>query len=202
MNELSDEQIVAQVRGGDESSADVLFDRYFPLLRARVRKRLPPRLRRKVAESDIIQDAYLGALRRLADFQDRGEGSFGGWLATIVDRRVADQVRRFLQADKRNVNREVSAGDAPVAHRRHADASSISAKPKRMEAMQAVLRSVERLPAADRMILRLVHFEGQTVGEAAELMDVSVDAARMRYGRALVRLQKQMLVEDKAEDPA
>jgi DNA-directed RNA polymerase specialized sigma24 family protein len=42
------------------------------------------------------------------------------------------------------------------------------------------------------MLLRLVHFEGQTIAHAAELMDTTVDAARSRYGRALVRLQKLM----------
>lgn len=196
MSELSDEEIVEKAREGDASASEALFERYFPLLRARVRNRLPARLRRKVAESDIIQEAYLGALKRLSDFEDRGEGSFGGWLATIVDRRIADQVRRYMGADKRNVNREISVGDTPTdtpPARLHAsDQSSVSSNPRRVEAMQSVLGAVERLAPADRMILKLVHFEGQTVAEAAELMEVSLDAARMRYGRALVRLQKQM----------
>jgi len=179
-----------QARQGDESAASALFERYFPLLRARVRKRLPVRLQRKVAESDIIQEAYLGAMKRLADFEDRGPGSFGGWLRTIVDRRVADQVRLYMIADKRDVNREISVGDTPAGERHRADASSVSSSLSRGEALASVLRSLERLPPADRTILRSVHFQGQTIAAAAELMDTSVDAARMRYGRALVRLRK------------
>ena len=41
------------------------------------------------------------ALRRLASFEERGEGSFGAWLAQIVENRVRETVRHFAEADKR-----------------------------------------------------------------------------------------------------
>lgn len=184
--------MVEQVQAGDEVAAQELFERYFPLLRARVRRRLPRALARKVAESDIIQEAFMGAIRRLEDFQDRGEGSFGGWIRTIVDRRVTDEVRRHFGTERRDLDREVSVGGKPVEPRPPSDAASVSANSRRSEAVEAVLRSVEELPPADRMLLRLVHFEGQSITHAAELMDTTPDAARARYGRALVRLQKLM----------
>jgi len=188
----SDESVVEQVRAGDEAAAQELFERYFPLLRARVQRRLPKAVSRKVAESDIIQEAFMGALRRLEDFQDRGAGSFGGWIRTIVDRRVTDQVRRYLGSERRDLHREVSVGGEPVEPRPPSDAPSVSSSPQRDEAVEAVLRSVEELPPADRMLLRLVHFEGQTIAHAAELMDTTHESARARYGRAVVRLQKLM----------
>ena len=191
-DDLSDERIVEQIQAGDDDAARLLFDRYFPIFRARVRRRLPRVLTRKVAESDIIQDAFVGALRRLGDFEDRGAGSFGGWLTTIVDRRVTDEVRRYMEADRRNVRREVSVRGRPVQPRPPAAATSVSSIQRHREAVEAILRSVEDLPAADRMLLRLVHFEGQTIAQAAELMDSTVDAARAQYGRAVVRLQKLM----------
>lgn len=198
---MSDERVVARYREGDASAVGELFERYLPLLRARVRRRLPARVRRKVAESDVIQEALLGAIRRIGDFEDRGEGSFGAWLTTIVDRRLTDQMRRFVDAGKRNVNREISVGDTPAAGQRAADTPSVSGDLQRKEALDAVMASVDSLAPADQRILRLVHFRGQTLANAAELLGVTPDAARMRYGRALVRLQSALKRGGREEGP-
>src|SRR6185295_17896538 len=62
----SDEALVRSVRAGDETAARVLFDRHLPALRAKARARLPAALRGKVAESDVIQDAWLAAFLDLS----------------------------------------------------------------------------------------------------------------------------------------
>ena len=66
--DLPDEHLAARAREGDAHAFEVLFDRYAPALRAQVRRQLPGLLRRKVAESDVIQMAYLGAHQGLDGF--------------------------------------------------------------------------------------------------------------------------------------
>ena len=112
--EESDEDLVRRVRAGDEAAARRLFERHVPALRARARSRLPAALRSRVAESDVIQEAYLAAFVALGDFEDRGDGSFAAWLRAILERRIANEVRDGVGAAKRDARREVQIGRAHV----------------------------------------------------------------------------------------
>ena len=199
-DDSSEEQLLAQARRGDEIATERLFDRYFPLLRDRVRRRMPARLKRKIGASDVIQDAYLAAVRRLAEFQDRGKGSFGGWLITIVDRKLSDQAHRYLGTKKRDAKRELTRGDSQHGLSAATDDPSVCEGACRTEAIDSVMTAVKRLPPRDRRLVELIHFEGQTIAHAAELDGCTVDAARMRYSRALVRLRK--LMNASGESPA
>src|SRR5262245_37532241 len=118
--EPSDEELVRRIRGGDEAAARLLFERHLPALRAKARAKLPSSLRGRVAESDVVQDAYLAAFLAIGDFEDRGDGSFAAWLRTILERRLMNEVRDGVAAAKRDARREVriltgtgGAGAAP-----------------------------------------------------------------------------------------
>ena len=58
---LSDEELVRRAHGGDDAARETLVTRHADLLRARARRRLPRTLRGKVAESDVIQEAWIAA---------------------------------------------------------------------------------------------------------------------------------------------
>jgi DNA-directed RNA polymerase specialized sigma24 family protein len=64
----------------------------------------------KVAESDVIQETWIAALAALDQFESRGDGSLSRWIATVLDRKVLDEVRRFAGTEKRDVLREIGAG--------------------------------------------------------------------------------------------
>ena len=88
-------------------SERTLFDRHAPELRERARRRLPVILRAKVGASDVVQDAWLAAFVSLGAFEDRGDGSFGAWLRRILEHKIADEVVRGRDAQKRDPRREV-----------------------------------------------------------------------------------------------
>ena len=73
----SEHDLILRARQGDEDAFQALLRRHEELLRKRVQRWVSPRLRRKISASDILQEAYIVALRRFADFEDRGDGSFG-----------------------------------------------------------------------------------------------------------------------------
>jgi RNA polymerase sigma-70 factor (ECF subfamily) len=58
------------------------------------------------------------------------------------------------------------------------------------ERVRAVNQAVSRLEEEDREILLLRHGEEMSYGDIALLLDLTAAAARKRYGRALIRLQK------------
>jgi RNA polymerase sigma factor (sigma-70 family) len=43
---------------------------------------------------DLAQEVLLAVVKQVADFDRRGEGSFRGWLRTVLSRRITDHIRR------------------------------------------------------------------------------------------------------------
>jgi RNA polymerase sigma-70 factor, ECF subfamily len=190
--EPTDEDLVCRVRAGDEAAARLLFDRHLPALRAKARSRLPAALRGKVAESDVIQEAWLAAFLDLGRFEDRGDGSFAAWLRRILERKVLDEVRRHLDAAKRDAQRQVRL--ATQAERIAAAEGQPSPSAEVMDAEEAarVRAIVASMPEDYAMVMRLVHEEGLSLGDAGVRMGRSADAVRKLYRRALVRLADRM----------
>jgi RNA polymerase sigma-70 factor, ECF subfamily len=189
---LPETELLRRARAGDEGAMRVLFERHVEGLRRRVRRGLPAIARRKVADSDVIQEAYLAAYQRLEQFEDRGEGSFGKWLAGILDHKIRDEVRRYLGTGKRAAGREQTlpsaAGEVPLPSRQRTPHSQAVAT----EDLDRLRACMDRLTPADREILDLVHRQGLKFTEAAERLGVTPDAARMRHGRALSRVAELM----------
>ena len=183
-----DGEWIARVQAGDEVAARQLFDVYMPTLRARVRRKLPAAVRRKVAESDVIQEAYLAAFLSLGDFEDRGEASFKRWLGKILEHKILDEVRRYFGTRKRDARREQSTtGSSPDMGKPASDPSP-SMHAMAAEERAAMWQAVDGLAQDYRTILRLVHQEGLNLTEAGARMGRSPDAARKLYGRAVAKL--------------
>ena len=194
----SDEALAERARQGDEEAFGLLFERHAPALRRRVRRQLPALLRRKVAESDVIQMAYLRVHQHLDGFSDRGAGSFKAWLDRIVESQVADVLRRYVRAAKRGLDREVS-GPQPLSGAkvpgREPTASMVAAGE---ELLQRIEVAMELLPEDYRLVLHLVQGEGLTLAAAGERMGRSSGAAKKLYARSLAKLNR--LVRG-SEDP-
>jgi DNA-directed RNA polymerase specialized sigma24 family protein len=68
--------------------------------------RLDRRLRARVGVSDVVQDTYLEAARRLAEYLRQPPLPLGLWLRWLARERVLMLHRQHLYADKRAVGRE------------------------------------------------------------------------------------------------
>jgi RNA polymerase sigma-70 factor (ECF subfamily) len=189
---LSDEDLVERHRAGDADAFRVLSDRYFEKLRGRIERGLSPGVLRRMAASDILQEANLVALRRFADFEDRGEGSFGAWFGKIVDLKIREAIQRHVAADKRCVRREVSRADrcstANFAGRGHTPSQVLIGR----ETEQAAMDAMARLPERDREVLQLLQVRKLTTTEAATRLGITRDALRQRYARALARFEEML----------
>ncbi|MHC4470045.1 MAG: RNA polymerase sigma factor [Planctomycetota bacterium] len=196
---LLDEELVARARTGDESAFEALYSRHAPALRQQIHHRLPALLRRKVAESDVIQMAYLGVHQGLQGFSDRGEGSFKAWLRKIVDHKVRDLLRRYVHTEKRSVRQEVSGPLVSEGDRAAKPGPTPSAVAVGEELKAQVLEAMRALPEDYRRVIRLVQEEGLTLSAAGERMGRSTGAAEKLYGRALARLA--ILIQGEGDGP-
>jgi RNA polymerase sigma-70 factor (ECF subfamily) len=185
-SEPTDEDLVRRVRAGDETAARELFDRHLPALRAKAKARLPQSLRGKVAESDVVQDAWLAAFLDVGKFEDRGEGSFGKWLRGILENKIGHEIGRHLAAGKRDVRREqrmrTGSADGFGATPGQPSPSEEAVSAEEEEALRAAVAS---LPDDYATVVRLVHVEGLTLVDAGARMGRSADATRKLYGRAM-----------------
>src|SRR5262245_22763971 len=77
--DMTDDELVAAARAGDESAFGRLFERHRRLV-SRLAYRFFPR-RDQVEE--IIQESFIKAYFALGDYQGGGEKSFVSWLARI-----------------------------------------------------------------------------------------------------------------------
>jgi len=186
--EPTDEALAAQARQGDEGAFRALFERHAPELRRRVRRQLPGLLRRKVAESDVIQMTYLRVHQNLDRFESRGDGSFRAWIERIVENQVADLLRRYVQTAKRGLFHEVSGPQPLSGNRRPAAEPSPSRVAVGNELQEEIRKAMAGLPEDYQRILRLVQGDGLPLAEAGERMDRSAGAAKQLYARAVARL--------------
>jgi RNA polymerase sigma-70 factor (ECF subfamily) len=185
----TDEDLVRRVRAGDEAAARLLFERHLPALRAKARARLPSTLRGKVAESDVIQDAWLAAFLDVGKFEDRGDGSFGKWLRAILEHKIGHEIERHVAAGKRDVRRERRMRTGSVdGFGATPDQPSPSGQAVSAEEEDLLRAAVASLPDDYATVVRLVHIEGLTLVDAGARMGRSADATRKLYGRALAAM--------------
>jgi RNA polymerase sigma-70 factor (ECF subfamily) len=190
--------LVARVASGDREAIVALLARYRPRLRRMVALRLDPRLQGRVDASDVIQEGYLDALKRLEEYIRDPSVPFYIWLRFLVGQRVAENHRRYLSRPGRDVGREVSiyrgampgVSSGALAARLLGKLTSPSQAAVRAERKLQLQEALNRMDPIDREILVLRHYEQMSNGDAAAALCLEKAAASKRYTRALERLEE------------
>ena len=190
--------LLARVQSGQSEALDALCRRYMDRVHAVVRLRMGAGLRRKAESLDIVQDAFLAAVRGLEGFVYRNEGDFFHWLCRITENRIRDQADRFAAA-KRDAGRErpleqrLPSGDSLFGPIRDlATFTSPATQAARAEDLRRLELAIDALPEAQRESLLLVRYEGLSLQQAGEKMQRSPDAVRMLVARAIVALGRDL----------
>ncbi len=186
--------LLERVRGGDRRALDQLLTRYRPNLRAFVEMHLDPRLAARVDPSDVVQEAQLDVVRRIDDFLSRRPMPFHLWVRKTTYERLLD-LRRHHRRARRSVEREEvlpNRSSLLLARPLLDGGPSPSQQLEARERAERVTRAVGGLADAEREILLLRHAEGLPFEEIACLLEIEPAAARKRFGRALIRLEKAL----------
>jgi RNA polymerase sigma-70 factor (ECF subfamily) len=201
MPEVSDEQILSELRTGGEQSLARWFEHYRNRLERMVHFQLDPRLSGRSDVSDVLQEAFLAAARRLPEFVAEPAAPFYVWLRGITANALADVHRRHLGAQRRDAGKEMPL--APASYSNTASGllaaslvgklTSPSQAAMRQETSAQLQQALARIDAVDREVLILRHFEQLGNNEVAAVLSLTKTAASKRYVRALARL-KEVLV--------
>src|SRR5262249_3555643 len=111
-------RLLEQARAGDQGALNELFALYRARLKRMVELRLDRRLQARIDASDVVQEAYVDAVRRLEEYL--GEPSWYPlflWLRLVVGERLLKLHRQHLGTQMRDAGLEVSIyrGALPAA---------------------------------------------------------------------------------------
>jgi RNA polymerase sigma-70 factor (ECF subfamily) len=190
------DELLRRAAAGDVRALAEVLERNRERLKRMVRVRLDPRLRGRLDPSDVIQEAYLDAARRLPEYVRDPSVPFFLWLRKLTAQRLIDLHRQHLGAKIRDASLEVSlhSGAYPQASSLSLAAqllgrfSSPSRAAIRAEIQIRVQEALNSLDDVDREGLALRHFEMLTNDEVAQVLGIKKTAASNRYVRALQRL--------------
>ena len=199
---VEDESILLHLeraKDGDERSQYELFSRYRQRLRVMIRLRLNPRIRRRVDESDVIQEVYLDVARRFQEYSDQPRLSFYLWLRHITGLKLLEVHRRHMATENRDLRREIGFNHGAPDANSHSivaqllgNATSPSLVVRKDELKSKLNEALDSMDPIDREVLVLRHFEQLSTSETAALLNMSKAGAGSRYLRALKRLRKTL----------
>ena len=191
--------LLQRALAGDESALAALFDGHRERLRRMIRLRLDRRLSGRVDSSDVLQEAYLDARKRIAEYaRDPAALPFHLWLRLIAGQKLTDVHRAHLGAQMRDAGREVSLHRGPfpqassiaLAAQLLGKLTSASKAAIRAEHKLIVQEALNGMDPIDREVLTLRHFEHLSNDETSLVLGLSKSAASNRYIRALKRIKE------------
>jgi RNA polymerase sigma-70 factor, ECF subfamily len=174
----TDETLAARARGGDTEAFRGLVERHSAAL-----FRLAFRLtgNEAVAE-DVVQESLLKAYRGLRSFD--GRARFGTWLFRIAVNTAGDQRRgrsrqegRWQVLEDGGANEPQSSAPGPERHARS------------REIADAVRAAWPALSSLERAAFALRHYDGLSIAEIRQVLDVGESTAKQAVFRAVQKLR-------------
>ncbi len=186
IHEPSDVRIICRVLAGATEEFGLLVERYSGYVFAVVSGYVP-----YDAVQEIAHDAFIEAYRSLACFER--EADFKKWLSGIAIHKCYDYLRRHYRRKEIPMSslseRHLDWTDAVMANKANDIFQGAEA---RREARQLLQWAMASLGPEERMVLTLVHLEGLSVKEAAEILGSSVVAVKVRAHRSRQKLRKRL----------
>jgi RNA polymerase sigma-70 factor, ECF subfamily len=188
ISEPSDEQLMAQVRGGEKEALTLLFRRH-----SRAVRNVAYRILRNEAEADdLVQEVFLLIFRKAALY-DPARGKATSWIIHAAYNRAFDR-RNYLNTRHFYTNQELEEMSPGLADKRQ----EIPAYAQSIEGVLGkplMSRFNARLSPEQRETLQLYFFEGYELKEIAELTGRLLANVRNHYYRGLEQMRKYVLPE-------
>ncbi len=175
MSAERDHDDIVRAARGDRAAQAALVHRNLPRAHAVASRMLGD----PAAAEDVVQEAFIRAWKAMPDWIPNAK--FSTWLHRVVLNLCLDQLRR-----RRDLTGE-DLPDAPDPALNPADRLDQDQRVARIEA------AIADLPERQRAAIVLCRLEGHTNIEAAEIMDISVDALESLLARARRTLRAKLM---------
>lgn len=186
--ELSDRELLAAIRRGDGSSAQVLYDRLQPAIEHAIRRVLRQRTEQN---DDLIQITFERIVRAIVEDKFAGQSSLTTWASAIAGHVAIDALRRSVR-ERRLFSNTTSTEVSPLPSGERAMTE------RRLEArseIQRLHRVLGKMKPSLAETLVLFDVLGHNLDEVAALLGITPSAAQSRLFRARKELVRRTGVE-------
>jgi len=193
--------LLALAAGGDVEAWGGLLAMHQARLQSVAAFRLDPRLRGRVDAADVVQEAFIGATARRAEFFQQSAQPLFLWLRWMVGNTLRELHRHHLGVRMRDPQREAPGGRGPAGDGRadttraalvaqlSAGATGPATAAGRADVSARLSEALGRMDETDREVLAMRHYEQLSSSETAQALGINERAAAKRYTRALERLR-------------
>ncbi|QDU66192.1 RNA polymerase sigma factor [Engelhardtia mirabilis] len=182
-------EVVREIRAGDEQRFDELYRRVAPALYAWLKLRLGAQVRRQVDPEDVLQEIWLRALRAFPRF-DPERASFRGWIFQVMKYELLDTFRSSAGAAAQSLrggHTEAGSSGGGGGFARLSEVpdpvTSFTRRIARDEGMASLVEHLAGLPEEERALVVHCGLEGRPASEVAVVLGLSHEAARKRWLR-------------------
>jgi len=172
----TDRELVGAARAGEAWAAGALYRRHRKMI-----ARVAARFQQGHDCDDLVQDAFLAALRNLAQIEH--PELFSDWLRAVVVRTAFGRIRhqRLLRTQLREVNA------APLEH-----LAWRAAPPDVAVDLNRVYRMLDRLPFEARVVFILRRVDRMSIAEVAAQLGRSVATVKRRLAHVERMLDRRL----------
>jgi RNA polymerase sigma-70 factor (ECF subfamily) len=174
----SDEMLLHQAQAGDWEAFGTLCERYLPRVYNRLRAVIPHQ-----DVEDLTQEVFVAVVRSLRSF--RSDSAFSTWLYGITKHKVSDYHRR----KRKHGDTERSMLEEPWSPARDPSPT--------VHNTLLVRQILLSLPERYREVLLLRLAEGRSFREVAQLLNLSLEATKSLYRRAIAAAHKKLAGSEK-----
>lgn len=188
------QRLISLAKGGDESALYRLCEAYGERVLRIVRLRMGRELRSKMESMDLVQDAFISALRGLENFTYANEGDFLRWMSRIAENRIRDNLEK-LHTNKRDIRKEIPLNnnrqaeqDSFIRTTSPVDLTTPSMIMSRREDLNKLEKAMDKLNPEYKQVILLAKMEGLSHKEMAERLSKNPHSTRALLSRALAAL--------------
>jgi RNA polymerase sigma factor (sigma-70 family) len=168
--QLTDEELVERIKDGDADCLDILVETHLPKMHNRIHNLVP-----ESDADDVTQDVFIGLIDSIPNFE--GRSAFSTWFHRIAMNKVADYHRKIARR-REDIDDELSM--------------RIFSPWEETDDVLIVEQVLRAIPQKYKDILILRCSEGLSFNEIADKLNLSYEATRSRYRRALILVRKKI----------
>jgi RNA polymerase sigma-70 factor (ECF subfamily) len=174
----SDDELVARVAEGDEVACRLLVDRHLARMVALARRMMG----NQADAEEVAQEVFLRVWTHAARWEP-GRAQFSTWLHRVATNLCLDRLRRRTMDDIDAIPEPQSDDPGP------------DVLLEQQQLANRVEIAMQALPERQRAAVTLTHFQGLSNIEAAETLEISVEAVESLLGRARRALRQSLATE-------
>lgn len=193
-----DKRIEQAVEGNQVALSELLFE-YYDRLHRFIGSKLSASARAKFDADDVVQQAFVTAIRSIGSFVPKSDRAFYRWLETIAENTLIDMLRELKAkkrgGDQRKASNQVASPTGSIADLFDAVSGGVSSpshKAARAEGIAAMQVHLAGLPEEYREFIQLRDLQGLSREEVALRMGRTTDEIRGLLYRARKKLRAAM----------